>query len=452
MNTQELTHRIEFESGMSHYAEGLLGGQWVGICRRIKGQQHACAGLTPLPAFDLEISTSPEAETPLSLTTGWQWIASEQIATADREHQHQVIELSSALVPLTVKVHTLTDGTSVLVRYLQITNTTSAPMAITAVAPWSGRLWHQPATVSAGYSIFKDGQQTGSFGWRPLATGVTAIKNLREPCYDDPFFILQNSDNNEFFFGQLAWPSLYALEFSHTDEGVSFRIGPQAREGVLRVMAPGETVETPAVHLCHIQGDFNAVVQEMHAHVRRSVLLDNKPELSHRIEYIANGDTGTCLYKGDAFNERNLRPCVDVAAEIGAETFLIDGPFWAEGIESNVFSGGTTPDNFQWDHARSDLFPSGMSAFRNHVHAQGLLFGLYCRTEGKHMLTSGAPGMHGLIARVIEAFGIDLYRHDTSCEQFVDWVHTLQRNGFDVATLTIGEQESELVVFTHEED
>lgn len=188
------------------------------------------------------------------------------------------------------------------------------------------------------------------------------------------------------------------------------------------MIAPGETVTTPAVHLCHSTGDFDAVVQEMHDHVRRSVLAKNQSNQSYRIEYIANSDTGNCLYKGDDFNETNLRSCADVAAAIGCETFLIDGPFWAP-------TGGN--HDYLWEKAVPKLFPSGMKAFRDYLHEKGLLLGLYCRTEGSNMLTSGEPDTYQYMKKIIDTHGIDLYRHDTSEDQWGDWVHSAKHDDFD---------------------
>ncbi len=53
--------------------------------------------------------------------------------------------------------------------------------------------------------------------------------------------------------------------------GLTFKIGPISTH-VLRVVDPGETIATPAVHLAHVKGDFDATVQAMHNHIRRSVL------------------------------------------------------------------------------------------------------------------------------------------------------------------------------------
>jgi hypothetical protein len=38
-----------------------------------------------------------------------------------------------------------------------------------------------------------------------LPQGVTLIKNDRDRLWDDPYFVLHNQSNGEYFFGELAW-------------------------------------------------------------------------------------------------------------------------------------------------------------------------------------------------------------------------------------------------------
>ena len=85
--------------------------------------------------------------------------------------------------------------------------------------------------------------------------------------------------------------------------------------------------------------------------------------------------------------------------------------------------------------ADPEKFPSGMRALRDYAHEKGLRFGLYCRTEGRNMLTSGDPDMHEYVAQTIAAHGLDLYRHDTSEDQWTHWVHTRRQDGFEECVL-----------------
>ena len=102
--------------------------------------------------------------------------------------------------------------------------------------------------------------------------------------WDDPYFVLRNESNGEYFFGQLAWPVNYVMEFQR-ERGLSFKIGPLAANA-LRVISAGETIRTPAVHLAHTKGDFDLTVQAMHDHVRRSVLPKRRPDRAHLVQYV----------------------------------------------------------------------------------------------------------------------------------------------------------------------
>jgi len=414
-------HKVRFTSGKTIYDEALVGEQWVGRYWSADGQSKLPYWKLAEPAFEIELKDDPTAETTTLASKGWQWVSASEAPKTESGSHHFMVKLSNRIVPITVQVHTLLDGTAVLTRWLEITNTSPKALALTALAPWAGRLWNEDAPITLGSSLIQSDQRTGSFGWQSLKSGLTAVQNTIEPCYDDPYFILRNESNGEYFFGQLAWPSIYKMEFCKKN-GWTFRIGPITAGGALRVIAAGETIETPAVHLCHLKGDFDAAVQAMHEHIRRSVFLKRQPERSYQIEYIANGDTGACLYKGDDYNESNLRPCVDVAAAVGAELFLMDGPFWAE-------AGGK--HGWNWVEGNTKLFPSGIRALSDYAHKKGVLFGVYARTEGRNMLTSGSPGMFEIVCDMIDKHGLDMYRHDTSEDQWGNWVHSSNRDGFE---------------------
>ena len=468
-------HEVRFISGKTVYVEALIEGQWLGRCWGTDGNVRPQIPPFAEPAFEIEIKADPATKTNTPLSSGWQWVSASEAPATERNNRHFVVELSNTTGPTGLKIHTLLDGTAVLTRWLQITNASHRPLALTAVAPWAGRLWHADAAIALGCSMSPTNQTldeleaqgiidverhlnnqpefvqhcriTGSFGWRSLEPGVTTIQTTREPCYDDPFFMLQNQSNGEYFFGQLAWPSIYRMEFDKQD-GLAFRIGPIAPDGsVLRVIAPGETIATPAVHLCHLKGDFDATVQAMHDHIRRSVLPKREPEFSFRIEYGAGGDTGDAVYRGDDFNASNLLPCVDAAQAVGAELFHVNGPQWAQvsddprddGMGGRQWIEGRKLMGWKWLEANKKLFPNGIRAVSDYAHEQGLLFGLYARTEGRNMLTTHAPGMFTTVCDMVDKHGLDLYGHDTSHDQWnqygLDWVTSTSRDGFQECIL-----------------
>ena len=98
-----------------------------------------------------------------------------------------------------------------------------------------------------------------------------------------PIFILRNNATGEHFIGELAWSGGYSFGFdlnTNTADNVvldapasmTFRAGPDA-PAPQRVIAPGETVTTPEMHLGMVFGDLDTAVQAMHTHLRRSVFM-----------------------------------------------------------------------------------------------------------------------------------------------------------------------------------
>ena len=434
-------HQVRYASGHTSYTEELVGDRWVG---RSWGTDQ------PLPqdeewnksAFEIRIKTDPETENPgVVLANGWHWESAAELPESEKGNLQFVVELSNSILPIKVGVHTLLDGTSVLTRWLTITNTSNESLALTEVSPWSGGLWSGNDPVSLGHSLRREVPWEGWFGWTPLKPGPNVvrtappgpntIRNDTDRLWDDPYFLLRNEAREEYFFGELAWPANYYMEF-RTEDGVSFEMGPIAPKA-LRVIAPGETIKTPAMHLGDVKGDFDAAVQAMHDHIRRSVLPYIDPARSYRVQYLIPEDWPMTVYRGDEFNEANMKKCIDVAASVGIETFILDGPMW-----------GSAYGN--WLVPNKKRFPNGLAPLAEYAHKKGLLFGLYAETEGgrdgftedngasiggwkesevyrEHpewfssmnlnlAIPEAATHLESEIYKMIDLYKLDLYRHD----------------------------------------
>ncbi|MBI2844839.1 MAG: alpha-galactosidase [Armatimonadetes bacterium] len=340
----------------------------------------------------------------------------------DRGARHLVVELTNQAYSLDVKIHTLLDDTPVQERWVEITNRSDSAVALTKIYPWSGRFWHW-----IGGNAYDLGYQSNrGLGWFERASlpgGTTAVESMRGPGgFDDPFFIVRNMMNGEYYIAHLAWTANWRMEFtneqnpSSPDAGLSFRIGPRSANA-LRVIDPGETITSPSVHLGRVKGDFDSAVQAMHDHIRRFVLPTRPPERSHLIQYVVGGSS-----------ETNIRNSIDVAAAVGAELFIIDAGWW------DIY-GEWTPSPAR--------FPNGIGPLVNYAHSRGLLFGLYAEVEGgrgnwdqsevysqhptwfytqlfdgerKYFLRLEKPEvaayMESVLTGLIDQYGLDLYRHD----------------------------------------
>ncbi len=317
------------------------------------------------------------------LGSHWEWVGFER---AERTHGLQAtVTLRHTVRPITIQVHTLLDGTPVLTRWLDITNTGERPAALGAASPWSGVLqvtkrWatHMQGSdlplYSIGYMANTRWGDEGHFQWQPLPSASYRIDgHYRRDRFRHPMFVLRNNATGEHFIAQLAWSGGYAFEFDldadmgTTDGGARlfFRAGPDA-PAPQRVIAPGETVQTPALHLGMLLGDLDSSIQAMHDHLRRSVF---GPQPRGRGGWVESGIGPEVEITPTAVLEQ-----IDAAASFGAEVFFIDASWYA------------APGSFWWDtvgdwQVDRQRFPDGIAPFRERAHQHGMLFGMWMDAE-----------------------------------------------------------------------
>jgi alpha-galactosidase len=447
------THEVRYTSGGVSYVENLDQGRWVGRYLSANGDVQSHSELPAQNAFTVVIKDrpSPAQQQGMSLSSGWDWVSASEVAHRDGSSRHGVVVLSHSKMPITVEVHTLLDGTPVMTRSLTLTNKSDKPLALTELSPWSGRLWSGPDPVSMGVSAQWQVRWEGWFDWKHLQDGMNSVREDKGLVWDDPYFVLHNETAGEYAFGQLAWPANYFIELNK-ERGVSFRVGPTAAE-VLRVIAPGETITTPALHLGCVKGDFDAAVQSMHDHIRSSVLPAEEAARSHLIQYLIPEDWPMTVYRGDQYNEANMKKCIDVAAAVGIEMFVLDGPMWCSAYGD-------------WSVPNKERFPQGLLPLVEYSHSKGVLFGLYSETEGgrdgycskpdgacigswntsqvfqEHpkwfvqpnsilnlSIPEAATYMKSAVSGIIDQYQLDMFRHDFNAPQRGHGSQT-ERSGF----------------------
>ncbi len=455
---------ITYRTALTVYEESLTKGRFVGrgwdgsgtirfYDGRLDPQQH------PTPqAFWLEMDGQ-------LLASDWEWAGIEtadEITPPGNPAQHVVITLKHAVRPVTVKVHTLLDGTPILTRWLEVTNTGTQPAALAAAFSWSGVLqktarWKtllaktDAALYSVGYFANVHWGNEGDFRWFDLPNaGYEIDGRYRRDRHRHPWFVLRNNATGEHFVCQLAWSGGYSFQFDlDADLGTMdnaaqlfFRAGPDA-PAPQRVIAPGETVKTPEVHLGMLFGDLDASVQAMHDHLRRSVMY---PQARSRGGWVESGIGPEIEITVD-----EVHHAIDAGADVGAEVFFIDASWYAP-PKSDWWS---TVGDWDVDLTR---FPGGFKPFRDHVHQRGMLWGLWMDAEriakksrvaiehpewvshaydGEKRLgdlldltnVAAARWMEGQITRVIEQYECEFFRLDYNVGGLGMGAHTL-RDGF----------------------
>lgn len=427
-----------YRSALAVYQESLIGGQFVGRGWNASGgtnpeYERVDPARHPAPqAFWVELDGQ-------LLRSHWALVGHRQWEEA--RGLRVVVELRHTVRPVAVRVHTLLDGTPILTRWLEVENLSERPAPLSAAFPWSGVLQTVPYSVddeespySLGYFQDTHWGNEGDFAWRPLpAAGLRIDGRYRRDRHRHPFFLLRNRLTGEHFVGSLAWSGGYCFEFD-VDDGYErgsgrlwFRAGPDA-PAPLRVLAPGEAIATPEVHLGVLIGDLDEAINALHEHLRCSVLFRQPADRAGLVESGIGPEVDITL--------EELYHNLEIAAELGAEVFFIDAG-WYTAKPSTTHWWSTVGD---WQ-VSLERFPGGLKPIRERVHEKGMLFGLWMDAErigpesrvaqehpewlarrydgaaelgGLLDLTNPevARWLEGQIARVIEENELDFFRLD----------------------------------------
>jgi alpha-galactosidase len=441
---------IRFTSGLMVCDEELFQGRWVnrywtstGQIKpevHLEGQSQKRAGLQN-DAFQLGIEGQ-------NLAGSWKWIRAEQKHQTNPDGDLVTIELQSTVRPITIKLNTLMHGESVMVRWLDITNTGTKPTAITSISPWSGVLWDtagygervgNEAPFEVATTKYEDWGHEGAWEFHPVGNGSITVSGTRgKSGWGHPTFFAHNQATGEWFVASLAWSGNWTMHVTGTQEKATserpqdqarlyFDLGPSAADPVLRVLEPGETVRSPETHLLLMRGDLDQVIQTLHSHVRHYVL---PPPVAGRRSLVEANHRG---YIVDHESEAGLKREVDIAASVGADTFVIDAGW--NGPEPNIW----------WKNAgdwnAGAWLPKDLNPVRDYAKEKGMMFGLWVEIESvgsavalrkEHpdwiLTRNGEPVANGRqldfanpevaawaekeIARIITKYDLDIFRID----------------------------------------
>ena len=327
----------------------------------------------PLQVFSLEIDGQ-------SLHNRWNWIAS-TTRPGRRNTTEGVVELQHQIKPITVRVVTRLDGTPILARYLEITNTGPEPLPVSKVSPCAGLLWNTVTAPGINHAnpAFDDSRQEkftlgyfeaegwgeeGDFRWLTLPHGNFSIdRTTKRSLFGWPYYIVKNNVTGEMFFLGIEWSANYFIKFSHRFKtALTFETGPLG-PAPLWVIAPGETITSPAIHLGPLHGTVDHAVGQWHRHLRTSVIPPRPP--GREMFTIA----GRVVEEPGDWILRE----VDIATAMGVEGFMVDAGWYGDKFSP-------------WPDQRGDWYegswlPGGLAGVRDYIHQQGLLFGLWHEAE-----------------------------------------------------------------------
>ncbi len=383
-----------YRTGMTVYEEKFEGGRYTAAGWNTSGYT-----LNVLDSFPTRIPTDAFIEAQafdieadgMSLSWNWEYVGFEQseetVGKTGAALTHGIVTLKSAVKPVVVRVHTLIDGTPILNRWIEVVNTGDRPVNLNEAVPLSGGIevtdgWKDymtgapdPAKIySLGYMDNAQWGHEGSFRWHDMPNAELAFggKYLRDR-HRQPFFLLRNNLTGTMMIGQMGWSGGYRFSFDLDAETAQAKMScrlEMASQKPLLILTPGETFETPAVHVGMLHGDLDDAVNAMHAHLRRSVF--TMPD--------ARGVVG--WFEGGMGPERMMdvaatRHFADTLAAIGGETLIIDAGWYCP---PGAALAEWHPRAGDW-YPNGDRYPNGIKEIRDYIHEKGLLFGLWFDLE-----------------------------------------------------------------------
>lgn len=377
---------VHYISSRTVYAEQLEGSRWVGRYWSASGIIETPDALTkvhrdaPTQAFALNIDGQ---------SLDWGWTVGGVQASPLGAGQQAAVELIHATRPVKVVVRTHTDGSSFLTRWLDITNTGTTPAALANVDVFSGALRNgfalrggtfEDTPFQVGHFTGNHANNEGRLVWAPLRNAVAMKLFAAGPYatggYQSPYFIVASHASSEHFVFYLGWSGPWRAEIfcdATLREILHVRLGPDA-PAPQRVLAPGETISTPKVHIGCIHGDLDHIVQASHTHIRRSVFLTS-PRMPRPL--VTHNSYGSCGL--DALTEESILRDVELAHELGCEVYMMDAGWYGKGPDSRRSQHYYT--RFMGDWVPGEWFPRGLKPMIDAIKNRGMLFGLWLEPE-----------------------------------------------------------------------
>ncbi len=296
------------------------------------------------------------------------------------------LTLDSTLKPVRLRIHTLIDGTHMFSRYIEIENLSDKPMNLSRLCVLSGGLESMKKAeltncrdirkyYSLGYFDRDAWGREGEFSWHDLNPCMTSVDfRFGRDRFRHPLLFLRNNVTGTFFFSQIEWTAgcRYSVDYRTDSENNDTSVSLKAEiisHKPLTVIEGGETFVTPTVHMGVVSGDLDDAVNEMHAHIRKSVLCESE------------ADPTACLVGAGMGAEHDMsvqttKEYIDQMSEMGAEVFIIDAG-WVCPPGEEMQWGDYNGINVQ----NEDRYPNGLKELSDYCREKGMRFALWVDIE-----------------------------------------------------------------------
>lgn len=293
--------------------------------------------------------------------------------------------LKSKIKPVQIKVHTLLDGSQMFSRWLEIENLSDVCLNLSRLSIFSGPLEAMEAdrltlskAVDDYYSIGYFGKDLwadeGKFEWRKLCETTSVDTRFGRNRFRHPIVFIRNNLLGKIWFAQIGWSGgcRFSVDYNAHPENrqtyVSFKAEITSHNPML-VIRPYEKFVTPEVHIGIVQGGLDDAVNEMHSHIRKSVL--NMPEADGSAALVNCG-----MGAEHDMSVETSKAFIRQFAEMGGEIFTVDAGWECpphKEMQWGDYNGINLPD--------SERYPNGISEIADYAHEMGLKFGLWVDIE-----------------------------------------------------------------------
>ena len=384
-------------------------------------------------------------------------LVSQETVKTPEGFEHHIVVLAYPMRSVHIKVHTLLDGSSFLVRWLEIENVGKSPFAVTGLFPMAGVLSpevlgntfkaeHLRPVFEVGGYLDNHYKAEGEFHWQEIPKGTLKF-NFERALFNPPMYVLRDDDYCDLTLIHIETTMMTQAEFTRggdymymrssvgSCDYVHFKVGIDER-AVYRVLQPGENVESPKIHIGQIYGDLDTAVNEFNDHLRLSVI----PKRNQPIRFpviLNHGGYTQC----SQIPKARLMEEVDMAAEVGAECFVVDaGWFGTKDKRYNKQRG---------DWHEHELLENGLLDVFDYARSKGMLCGLWveiealqpeselgkahpdwaCTAYGRRLphlnllVPEAAQFVFDTLVRLIETYKLDLFRIDGGLKEPLEMDH-----------------------------
>lgn len=304
----------------------------------------------------------------------------------EKNYTEAVVTFKSNIKPVKLKIHTILDGTQMFSRYIEIENLSDKHINLSRLSLLSGGIEKTDRSnyttsnninkfYSVGYFNSDKWGREGEFEWHDLTPDELTVKcRFGRDRFRHPLIFIRNNLTGVIYFSQIGWSAGcsfsvdYHADYERDDSHLSFKAEITSHKPIT-VIEPNGTFVSPEVHMGVIAGGLDDAINEMHAHIRKSVF--DMPEASAKECLIGAGmgaEHDMSVETSKIFAKR--------FADMGAEVFIVDAGWECppnKETEWGHYNGTNIPD--------PNRYPNGISELSDYCHSIGMKFGLWMDIE-----------------------------------------------------------------------